>query len=205
MNLARNEIAAWVQVVIGLLALGLAYLAVAYAAHWWPFKTPVSPGPTPIPKNGALSDYNGVRIIKSWSNKTSFLLRSNEAYSLPNGGIYTCNAEYYPVQFVEHPSTHQPEQNGGNAQCPHGPLPNLAVTVRTNYLLVEQNKALHTEPIINLWLLKNGALYRVPAKGQKPFTSSLFTCLARKYLAWDFVPQGTYRHFTQAHAVAHCE
>jgi hypothetical protein len=193
-----------VQVVFALLAVGLAYLTVALAAHWWPVQSPASPGPIPIPKNGALSDYNGVRIVKSWSSKTSFLLRSNEAYSLPNGGIYTCNAEYYPVQFVEHPSTHQPEQSGGNAQCPHGPLPNFAAAIRTDYLLVEQNQALHTEPIVNIWLLKHRALYQVPIEGDTPITSSLFTCLARKYLAWDFVPQGTYRHFAQAHTLARC-
>jgi hypothetical protein len=163
-----------------------------------------SPGPIRVPQSGQLDAYKDVRIVKSWSDRTSFVLRSSKAYSIPNGGVYTCNAEYYPVQFTEHPSALEPEHKGGDAHCPRGPLPNLLTALRTDYLLIERNRALHTEPVSNIWLLKNGVLYAVPPAGRVPTSGSLFTCLVRKYLGWDFVAQGTYRHFPEAHKVARC-
>lgn len=187
------------------IAVAAVLLAALIAGKIVLFGGTASPGPTPIPRNGLLATYKGVRIVKSWSDRTSFVLRSSKAYSVPNGGIYTCNAEYYPVQFTEHPSALEPEHNGGKAPCPRGTPPKLTTALWTNYLLVERNKAAHNEPVSTIWLLKNGVRFRVSVEGRVPTSSSLFTCLARKYLAWDFVAQDAYRYFPQGRRLAHCE
>jgi hypothetical protein len=186
---------------LGLLGLVLAYVVAALSAHWWPFDSPTSPGPISIPKNGAIADYKGVRILKSTSNRTAFVVQSGVAQSIPNGGTYICNAHYYPVEFSPETSLEPTDESNRPAECPAGRRAALGPsTLATGYLLIERDVTALGEPVGRIWLLEDGRLVSVPGRGPPATTSNLFICLSRIYLAWDFVSSTEIERFARSRA-----
>jgi hypothetical protein len=155
-------------------------------------KQPERAGPTTVPKNGAIEPVTGVRIVKRVASRSAYVLRDGVAHSIPNGGTFICNAEYYPIEFNVPPAVwnKRVKAEGDDARCPAGRQPELGpATLATGYLLIERDEARETDPRKGAWQVVDGQ--RVPAPKEGP----MFDCLSRRYLAWDYVSTQEIRAF----------